>query len=138
MLSKENICSNQLNDIKSGAAVKLSKPILFTSLTALLVGGMGMVWAMTLGAPRQDPYVTEVLNHPGDLERGKILFNSNCAACHGIGGGGEVGPNLHQVSQRRNDTQLVVQVTSGKTPPMPRFELKPDQMADLLQYLKSL
>jgi cytochrome c oxidase cbb3-type subunit 3 len=29
-----------------------------------------------------------------DLERGKAIFNSNCASCHNVNGGGGVGPNL--------------------------------------------
>jgi hypothetical protein len=29
-------------------------------------------------------------------------------------------------------------VVSGETPPMPRFEIEPQNMADLLAYLKTL
>ena len=34
--------------------------------------------------------------------------------------------------------QLIQQVVSGKTPPMPRFQPEPQAMADLLAYLNSL
>jgi mono/diheme cytochrome c family protein len=66
------------------------------------------------------------------------LFLINCAGCHGIAGQGLVGPNLHAVANRKNQRQLIQQVVSGKTPPMPRFQPEPQAMADLLAYLNSL
>ncbi|MDP6172425.1 MAG: c-type cytochrome, partial [Prochlorococcaceae cyanobacterium ETNP2_MAG_10] len=47
-------------------------------------------------------------------------------------------PNLLDVSERRNDAQLIKQIVSGDTPPMPRFQMEPQEMADLLAYLHSL
>ncbi|MCY7276760.1 MAG: cytochrome c, partial [Phormidesmis sp. CAN_BIN44] len=35
-------------------------------------------------------------------------------------------------------TRLIDQVISGKTPPMPQFQPSPQEMADVLSYLKSL
>jgi len=49
-----------------------------------------------------------------------------------------VGPNLHGVSERKSDAKLVQQVVSGETPPMPQFQPSPQDMADLLSYLKQL
>ncbi|MXY19390.1 MAG: hypothetical protein F4Y52_05425, partial [Synechococcus sp. SB0664_bin_36] len=51
---------------------------------------------------------------------------------------GLVGPDLHGVTDRKSDAQLVQQVVSGKTPPMPRFELEPQDMADLIRHLHQL
>jgi mono/diheme cytochrome c family protein len=62
----------------------------------------------------------------------------NCVACHGEWGNGKVGPNLHGVSDRKSDIKLVQQVVSGETPPMPQFQPSPQDMADLLSYLKQL
>jgi hypothetical protein len=42
------------------------------------------------------------------------------------------------VSQRKNDSALIQQVISGKTPPMPSFQPDPQSMADLLAYLHEL
>lgn len=85
-----------------------------------------------------DPYIHDVLEAPGNLARGQQLFWQNCATCHGIEGTGEVGPDLHHVSERRSQIALIKQVVSGKTPPMPQFQPSVKDMADLLVFLESL
>ena len=75
---------------------------------------------------------------PGDAGNGGRLFRLNCAGCHGLAAQGLVGPNLHGVAHRKNDRQLIQQVVSGRTPPMPRFQPDPQTMADLLAFLHSL
>jgi mono/diheme cytochrome c family protein len=72
------------------------------------------------------------------VENGGRLFRLNCAGCHGLAAQGLVGPNLHGVDRRKNDRQLIQQVVSGRTPPMPRFQPEPQAMADLLAFLHSL
>jgi mono/diheme cytochrome c family protein len=62
----------------------------------------------------------------------------NCAVCHGIEADGEVGPSLLSVSARKSKVKLIKQVVSGNTPPMPQFQPKPEDMADLLEYLERL
>ena len=62
----------------------------------------------------------------------------NCAGCHGIEAQGLVGPNLHAVTERHRDTEIIKQVVKGKTPPMPSFEMDSQSMADMLSYLHSL
>jgi mono/diheme cytochrome c family protein len=74
----------------------------------------------------------------GSVEDGGRLFRLNCAGCHGLAAQGLVGPNLHGVDRRKNDRQLIQQVVSGRTPPMPRFQPDPQAMADLLAFLHSL
>ena len=95
-----------------------------------------VLWVM--GNASRDPYVqaTRMLN--GDADHGGQVFRINCAGCHGIAAQGLVGPNLHGVADRRSDPSLIHQVVSGATPPMPRFEVEPQTMADLLAYLKTL
>ena len=95
-----------------------------------------LVW--TLGNTRQDPYTKATLALEGAEQHGGQMFRINCAGCHGIAGQGLVGPSLKAVSNRRSDMQIIHQVVSGETPPMPRFEIEPQNMADLLGYLKTL
>ncbi len=85
-----------------------------------------------------DPYNQTVLALNGDPRQGGRLFRMNCAGCHGLAAQGLVGPNLHGVVDRKTDTQLIHQVISGSTPPMPKFELDPQAMADLLSHLHHL
>jgi mono/diheme cytochrome c family protein len=50
-----------------------------------------------------------------DFEAGEKMFNSNCKACHSIGGGKLVGPDLKGVSERRKEDWLLEFIkTPGK------------------------
>jgi mono/diheme cytochrome c family protein len=85
-----------------------------------------------------DPYIQSVQALRGDAVRGNAIFQMNCAGCHGTLATGKVGPSLLKVSSRRSQLSLIDQITSGKTPPMPKFQASPSEMADLLSYLKTL
>ena len=74
----------------------------------------------------------------GSAEEGDALFKINCVGCHGITARGLVGPDLHSITQRLNDKEIIKQVTGGLTPPMPSFEIEPVNMSNLLNYLHSL
>ena len=62
----------------------------------------------------------------------------NCVGCHGITARGLVGPELHSITHRLNDKEIIKQVTGGLTPPMPSFEIDSVNMSNLLKYLHSL
>lgn len=104
---------------------------------ALLIVAGTVFWT-THALGSQDPYARSVLQLAGDAERGQEIFQLNCATCHGLSAGGEVGPNLHNVSERKSRVALIRQVTSGQTPPMPQFQPNEKDMADLLMYLETL
>jgi mono/diheme cytochrome c family protein len=91
-----------------------------------------------LPSARRDPYTRATLALNGSADNGGRLFRLNCAGCHGLAAQGLVGPNLHGVERRKNDRQLIQQVVSGRTPPMPRFQPAPQDMADLLAFLHQL
>ncbi|MFU8886779.1 MAG: c-type cytochrome [Cyanobacteriota bacterium] len=93
---------------------------------------------LVLPGARSDPYTRQTLELQGSVEHGALLFRLNCAGCHGIAAQGLVGPDLHGVAERKNQRQLIQQVVSGRTPPMPRFQPDPQAMADLLAYLNGL
>ena len=105
-------------------------------VAAMCVAVVALV--VLLPAARSDPYTRSTLQLSGSGERGEQLFLINCAGCHGIAAQGLVGPNLHGVNSRKNNRQLIQQVVSGRTPPMPRFQPEPQAMADLLAYLHTL
>ena len=58
--------------------------------------------------------------------------------CNGMTARGFVGPDLHSINRRLNDTDIIKQVIEGVTPPMPSFEIDPQNMSNLLKYLHSL
>lgn len=85
-----------------------------------------------------DPYIHEVLSLEGDPINGQAIFQINCSGCHGIKANGSVGPSLQNVPKRKSKIELINQVIGGNTPPMPKFQPNPEEMADLLTYLEQL
>ncbi len=85
-----------------------------------------------------DKYIIKTLEHNRSAEDGDALFKINCVGCHGITARGLVGPDLHSITKRLNDKEIIKQVTGGLTPPMPSFEIDSVNMANLLKYLHSL
>ena len=83
-------------------------------------------------------YIIDTLELNGSAEEGDALFKINCVGCHGITARGLVGPDLHSITQRLNDREIIKQVTGGLTPPMPSFEIDPVNMSNLLKYLHNL
>lgn len=106
---------------------------IFVALLAVLVAILGVYQFQ-----HSDPYVQSVLSLEGDVVQGHAIFQMNCSSCHGIYADGEVGPDLHHISDRKSRVGLIQQVTSGQTPPMPQFQPSPQEMADLLEYLETL
>ena len=83
-------------------------------------------------------YIIETLELHGSTEDGDALFKINCVGCHGITARGLDGPDLHSITQRLDDKEIIKQVTGGLTPPMPSFEIDPVNVSNLLKYLHSL
>ena len=83
-------------------------------------------------------YIIKTLELNGSAQEGDALFKINCVGCHGITARGLVGPDLHSITQRLSDKEIIKQVTGGLTPPMPSFEIDPVNMSNLLKYLHSL
>ena len=128
-----------MNIPSSKALIKESKEInswrifLLSSLTLIL---LILFWRM--GDFKQDPFITETLSIQGEALSGSKLFKINCVGCHGISAQGFVGPDLHEATQEMSDKKIINQVIRGLTPPMPSFEIEPQSMADLLEYMHSL
>jgi cytochrome c oxidase cbb3-type subunit 3 len=83
------------------------------------------------------------------LARGKGLYETNCATCHGVDlrGGQQGGPNLLRsqlVLSDRNGELIVPVVQSGRpnppagAPPMPAFPLPQDDIKAIADYLHSV
>ena len=83
-------------------------------------------------------YILKTLELSGSINEGDTLFKMNCVGCHGITARGLVGPDLHSITNRLNDKEIIKQVIEGLTPPMPSFEIDPQNMSNLLTYLHSL
>ena len=83
-------------------------------------------------------FILKTLELKGSVKEGYALFKMNCVGCHGITARGLVGPDLHSITNRLDDRKIIKQVIEGQTPPMPSFEIDPQNMSNLLSYLHSL
>jgi mono/diheme cytochrome c family protein len=97
------------------------------------IGFLGLYWSKV-----SDPYVREVLSLEGSIDKGHDIFQINCAGCHDLQVGKSVGPNLTDIAKRKSKVEIIEQVISGKTPPMPKFQPSYREMSDLLSYLEQL
>lgn len=96
-------------------------------------GILGIYWQKV-----SDPYAQAVLSRKGDAKNGLAIFQINCAGCHNLQADKNVGPRLENVAKRKSPRDIINQVTSGKTPPMPKFQPTKQEMADLLSYLAEI
>ncbi len=122
----------------SSAAEKDLKNVIikmFSIAFVVLLVGLSIIF---LTNHENNKYVVETLDLNGSAKKGDALFKVNCVGCHGITARGLVGPDLHSITRRLNDKQIIKQVTGGLTPPMPSFEIDPQNMSNLLKYLHSL
>ena len=123
----------------SSSAVEKSSSKEFIIKRVMLFASLLIVFAIFFfNHQRNNEYTRKTLELDGSLTNGNGLFKMNCVGCHGITARGLVGPDLHDVTERLSDSQIITQVTKGLTPPMPSFEIEPQNMADLLTYLHTL
>src|SRR4029077_948884 len=84
----------------------------------------------------------------GDVKRGRLLVEMNCSACHAVGRGGRSpyapAPPFRTLHEKYDVAGLAEALAEGivvgHTGPrqMPRFVLEPDQIDDVIAYLKLL
>lgn len=107
--------------------------IIVLCVLAISVSTLGIYWQKV-----SNPYVQEVLAIPGDATKGNAIFQINCAGCHSLQADSNVGPSLQNIPKRKSKVEIIYQVISGQTPPMPKFQPDSQVMADLLTYLEQL
>jgi len=84
----------------------------------------------------------------GDAAKGKTLFTSKCASCHGPAGEGkeaiakmmkaEMHPLGSKEVQAKTDAQLAEAITKGTGKMKPVAGLKDGEVADLVAFVRSL
>lgn len=78
---------------------------------ATVIVGMTMAWWG--GSTAQDFGPDQPLEVDlAKAQRGRALFDQNCTACHTIGGGVLIGPDLQGVTERREESWLKVHIQS--------------------------
>lgn len=89
--------------------------------------------------------VTPALAAPSDVQRGRAYASKHCAACHSIDRVSksrlEAAPPFRALHNRYPVETLAESLAEGISsghPSMPEAELNPDQIHDLLRFLKTL
>lgn len=78
---------------------------------------------------------------PPDLAAAKLIFESHCALCHGIDGGGGRGPSLRRpkLAHAADDEALRSLIENGIPPEMPEaWFLSKEEIAGVAAYVRSL
>ena len=122
----------------SSAAESNSKTQLFIKIFIFISLIIVLILLFMIITKENSLFIDKTNDLKGSVENGKNLFKMNCVGCHGITARGLVGPDLLSVTERLKDSQIINQVLEGRTPPMPSFEMEPQNMADLLSYLHTL
>ena len=78
-----------------------------------------------------------------DVAAGAATFKAKCAMCHGADGKGKEAMKTKDLAsadvQKASDADLSATITNGKPPKMPPSKgLTPDQVKDLVSYIRSL
>lgn len=87
------------------------RPILVGAVVVLVVFVLAQVHIFEPDAPSAGPVA-------GDEARGSLVFENNCASCHGAGGvGGTPGPRLVGSGLDASQVAAVVEQGAGVMPP---------------------
>ena len=88
--------------------------------------------------PNQDSPIVNPT--PADLEQGKKTFETTCSTCHGLDGGGAMGPNIQGIPFRLGADAVTNIIKNGMSGGMPSFsgQLDATQIQQVVGYLLTL
>jgi putative heme-binding domain-containing protein len=77
---------------------------------------------------------------PADVDQGKATFEQRCSVCHGLDGGGALGPNIQAVPMRIGAPVVAGTIKNGIAGAMPAFggQLSDAQIQQVIAYLLTL
>ncbi len=77
-----------------------------------------------------------------DVASAEATFKSKCAMCHGADGKGKEAMKTRDLSsadvQKQSDAELSAIITNGKGKMPPYKSMTPDQVKDMVSYIRSL
>lgn len=97
---------------------------------------------VTVHASAQSPAARRTVPATQTIAAGKTLFDAQCAWCHGAGGDGGTGPNLHGRLRHATDYKSIVEIITSGIPgtEMPSFRspLTARHIGQIAAYVQSL
>jgi mono/diheme cytochrome c family protein len=109
----------------------------------LTVCGLSLLLLSNCGsARRSEPIMGPLAVSSQQLENGRLVFMQNCQKCHPAGEAGE-GPSLNNVPAPGGVLRFRVRSRAfllglGRMPSFKEHEISPEQLDDLVVYLKAL
>ena len=75
-----------------------------------------------------------------DVDQGKQTFETRCSTCHGLDGGGAMGPNIQAIPMRLGAPAVADVIKNGMSGGMPSFagQLDASQIQQVIAYLLTL
>ena len=113
----------------------LQKRLLFWSLFTSFIIYTAIVLTHATDEDKGTAYLT------AEAKQGKLLYQKyNCTACHQLYGlGGYMGPDLTNIISQKNKGPIYAKAfLSNGTVRMPNYELKENEMNELIAYLDYL
>ncbi len=105
-------------------------------MAATALGVMLLIGAC--GSSEPSPDLT-LPRDPGSVAAGAVLYDANCAQCHGADLGGGRGPNL-ATRVGRDDASIRVIIQRGRGVVMPAFDdlLTDPEIASIIDYIRTI
>jgi putative heme-binding domain-containing protein len=115
------------------AARRRRFPLVILGCSALAVTALSCA-----ASPQQDTMAVQLSQE--DLQRGKQAFEMTCSTCHGLDGGGAMGPNIQGAPFRLGVDAVNNAIKNGMPGGMPAFssQLDAKQIQQVVGYLLTL
>jgi cytochrome c oxidase cbb3-type subunit III len=107
----------------------------------LLLAALAITATFALAPARASAQDVPTANpSPADIDQGKAAFEQRCSVCHGLDGGGAMGPNIQGIPMRIGAPVVANTIKNGITGAMPAFggQLSDAQIQQVIAYLLTL
>jgi cytochrome c oxidase cbb3-type subunit III len=109
-----------------------------------IAAGIFLTWGLTANglpaSPRTAQNAPIANSLPAEVEQGKQIFETRCSTCHGLDGGGAMGPNIQAIPMRLGAPAVENVIKNGMSGGMPAFAGQVDaaQIQQIIAYLMTL
>jgi len=113
---------------------------------ALCVAGLSLLWGFSISSPAACAQGLPQMATPSeptnltadDVAMGKQLFAAQCSGCHGFDGSGQLGPNLHGITERKGDAGVFAVIRNGQGAMPSIFSLNDQRVWQVIAYVRTL
>jgi putative heme-binding domain-containing protein len=109
-------------------------------IAALIIPLWGVAANRAAASPRAAQDAPIANPSPADVDQGKQIFETRCSTCHGLDGGGAMGPNIQAIPMRLGAPAVAEVIKNGMSGGMPAFAGQVDatQIQQIIAYLMTL